>query len=43
MFDTLGTLHGLGIQSGLVEKDGKVINFNRILFADCIGAVVGLF
>lgn len=41
LFDTLGTLHGLGVQSNLIQEDGKVVNFKRVLFADCIGAVVG--
>jgi AGZA family xanthine/uracil permease-like MFS transporter len=41
LFDTLGTLHGLGVQSKLIQEDGKVLNFKKVLFADCIGAVVG--
>lgn len=42
LFDTLGTVYGLGLQSNLLDKEtGKCHNFSRVLFADCIGAVFG--
>jgi AGZA family xanthine/uracil permease-like MFS transporter len=40
LFDTVGTLVGVGQQAGLV-RDGKLPRVDRALFADAVGTTVG--
>lgn len=40
LFDTIGTLVGVGQQAGLV-KDGKLPRAGRALFADAVGTTIG--
>ena len=40
MFDTVGTLIGVGEQAGLI-KDNKLPNANRALLSDAVGTVAG--
>ncbi len=40
LFDTIGTLVGVGQQAGLV-KDGKLARAGQALFADAVGTTVG--
>ncbi|MBN2104424.1 NCS2 family permease [bacterium] len=40
MFDTMGTLIGVGEQAGII-KDNKLPNANRALVSDAVGTVVG--
>jgi len=40
MFDTVGTLIGVGTQAGFM-KDGKLPRVNRALLADSVGTMVG--
>ncbi|PRX50231.1 AGZA family xanthine/uracil permease-like MFS transporter [Prauserella shujinwangii] len=40
-FDTIGTMTGLGREAGLVDRDGKLPNVGKTLFADSLGAVAG--
>ncbi len=40
LFDTVGTLVGVGHQAGLV-RDGKLPRVDRALFADAVGTTVG--
>ncbi len=41
LFDTIGTLSGLGIQAGLINEDGALPKANRALMADAIGTTAG--
>lgn len=41
MFDTLGTLIGVGNRTGFVEKDGTMHGMNRAFFADAVGTTFG--
>ena len=41
MFDTIGTLVGVSIKAGLVEKDGRVRNIKQAFLADAIATTVG--
>lgn len=41
IFDTLGTLIGIASQTGLVDKDGALINLKKALVTDALGTVVG--
>jgi len=41
MFDTVGTLIGVSDKAGMLDKDGKVPNAKKALFADAIGTTVG--
>ena len=41
IFDTLGTLIGIASQTGLVDKDGALLNFKRALITDALGTVAG--
>ena len=41
MFDTIGTLVGVSIKAGLVEKDGRVKNIKQAFLADAIATTVG--
>jgi AGZA family xanthine/uracil permease-like MFS transporter len=41
VFDTLGTLVGVGTQAGLVKKDGSLENAERAFASDAAGTVFG--
>ena len=45
MFDTIGTLTGVGTQAGYIDENGELPRANQALFADAVattaGAVVG--
>ena len=41
MFDTIGTLVGVSIKAGLVDKDGRVRNIKQAFLADAIATTVG--
>ncbi len=45
MFDTIGTLSGVGTQAGYIDENGELPRANQALFADAIattaGAIVG--
>ncbi|MCI0338994.1 MAG: NCS2 family permease [Acidobacteria bacterium] len=41
LFDTIGSLMGLGRQAGYLGPDGKMPRVNRALFADAIATIAG--
>jgi AGZA family xanthine/uracil permease-like MFS transporter len=41
MFDTIGSLMGLGRQAGVLTSDGRMPRITRALFADAAATVVG--
>ena len=41
MFDTIGTLVGVATKANMLDKDGKVPNIKKALFADAIGTTMG--
>ncbi len=45
MFDTMGTVVGCATNAGLVDEDGKPLNYNKIMYSDsiatCSGALFG--
>lgn len=41
MFDTIGTLVGVSIKAGLVDKDGRVKNIKQAFLADAIATTAG--
>jgi AGZA family xanthine/uracil permease-like MFS transporter len=41
LFDTIGSLMGLGRQAGYLTPDGRMPRVNRALFADAIATIVG--
>ncbi len=41
MFDTIGTVVGVSVKSGMVDKDGNVEGINKILMADAVATVAG--
>ncbi|MBE9182773.1 NCS2 family permease [Oculatella sp. LEGE 06141] len=41
LFDTVGTLTGVGIQAGMINERGELPNANRALMADAIGTSAG--
>jgi AGZA family xanthine/uracil permease-like MFS transporter len=41
LFDTIGSLMGLGQQAGYLTADGKMPRVNRALFADAIATIAG--
>lgn len=41
LFDTIGTLVGVSMKAGLVDKDGKVDGVGRMLMADAIATTAG--
>ena len=41
MFDTIGTVVGVSVKSGMVDKDGNVDGINKILMADAVATVAG--
>jgi len=40
-FDTIGTMTGLGKESGAIGRDGRLPGTGRALFVDSVGAVAG--
>ncbi len=41
MFDTMGTVVGCATNAGLVDENGKPLNYNRIMISDSIATVTG--
>lgn len=41
MFDTIGTVVGVSMKAGMIDKDGKVDGVNRILMADAVATTAG--
>ncbi len=41
LFDTVGTLTGLGIKAGYMNKKGELPNANKAFMADAVGTAVG--
>ena len=41
MFDTMGTVVGCATNAGLIDENGKPINYNKIMYADSIATVLG--
>ncbi|ERN41576.1 permease [Rubidibacter lacunae KORDI 51-2] len=41
LFDTVGTLAGIGTQAGYIDERGELPNVNQALMADAIGTTVG--
>jgi AGZA family xanthine/uracil permease-like MFS transporter len=41
LFDTIGSLMGLGRQAGYLTPDGKMPRVNRALFADAVATIAG--
>ncbi|MDD4056313.1 MAG: NCS2 family permease [Bacilli bacterium] len=45
MFDTMGTVVGCAANAGLIDEDGKPLNYNKVMYADsiatCTGALYG--
>jgi AGZA family xanthine/uracil permease-like MFS transporter len=41
MFDTIGTVVGVSVKSGMVDKDGKVDGIGKMLMADAIATTAG--
>lgn len=43
VFDTFGTVIGVGHQAGFLKEDGSIPNADRIFFSDAVGTMVGAF
>ena len=41
IFDTLGTLVGLALKTGIVQKDGRIPHVKEAMMSDAIGTTVG--
>lgn len=41
MFDTIGTVVGVSVKSGMVDNDGNVDGINKVLMADAVATVAG--
>ncbi len=41
MFDTIGTVVGVSVKAGMVDKDGNVDGINKVLMADAVATVAG--
>jgi adenine/guanine/hypoxanthine permease len=41
MFDTIGTVVGVSVKSGMVDKDGHVDGISKILMADAVATAAG--
>ena len=41
MFDTIGTVVGVSVKSGMVDKDGNVDGINKVLMVDAVATVAG--
>lgn len=43
LFDTIGTLSGIGIQAGYIQENGELPRANQALMADAVGTTTGAF
>ena len=43
MFDTIGTIVGVSVKAGMVDKDGKIPHLGKAFLVDAIGTTVGAF
>lgn len=41
LFDTVGTLSGVGVQAGMINDEGELPKANQALMADAVGTTVG--
>ncbi len=41
MFDTMGTVVGCATNAGLIDEDGKPLNYDKIMYSDSIATVAG--
>lgn len=41
MFDTMGTVVGCTANAGLVDENGKPLNYDKIMFSDSVGTCAG--
>ncbi|MEO0407810.1 MAG: NCS2 family permease [Cyanobacteria bacterium P01_A01_bin.135] len=41
LFDTVGTLSGVGVQAGMINEEGELPKANQALMADAVGTSVG--
>ena len=41
LFDTIGTLSGIGIQAGYIQENGQLPRANQALMADAVGTTAG--
>lgn len=41
LFDTIGTLSGVGIQANMIDEDGELPRASQALMADAVGTTVG--
>ena len=41
MFDTIGTVVGVSVKSGMIDKEGKVDGISKILMADAVATTAG--
>lgn len=41
LFDTIGTLSGVGVQANMINEDGELPRANQALMADAVGTTVG--
>ncbi|MBE7380327.1 MAG: NCS2 family permease [Leptolyngbya sp. SIO1E4] len=41
LFDTIGTLSGIGVQAGYIQADGQLPRANQALMADAVGTTAG--
>ncbi len=41
MFDTMGTIVGCATKAGLVDENGKPLNYNKCMYADSVATVAG--
>lgn len=41
MFDTIGTVVGVSMKAGMVNKDGKIDDIGKVLMADAVATTVG--
>ncbi len=41
LFDTIGTVVGLSVKTGMIDKDGNVENIDKIFMADAIATTAG--
>ena len=41
MFDTMGTVVGCATNAGLIDEEGKPLNYNKIMISDSVATVAG--
>ena len=41
MFDTIGTVVGVSVKSGMVDEKGQVEGINKVLMSDAVATVAG--